>query len=141
MLPSFISSRNYHKSTKHSTFFVVIKIWFQGDNVLGSLPVFRSIIEIEVPRDTIKMTGDDQKALAGVLDTFRIGRGESLFKKKGDDFGRKIAQIPIATPYVLKYTIFLSASSYILSNNVSDTVVIFSISFILSTHSFKFICM
>ncbi|VBB31522.1 unnamed protein product [Acanthocheilonema viteae] len=70
----------------------------EDDNVLGSLPVFRSIIEIEVPRDTIKMTGDDQKALAGVLDTFRIGRGESLFKKKGDDFGRKIAQIPIATP-------------------------------------------
>ncbi|EFO24673.1 hypothetical protein LOAG_03814 [Loa loa] len=70
----------------------------ESDNVLGSLPVFRSIIEIEVPRDTIRMTGDDQKALAGVLDTFRIGRGESLFKKKGDDFGRKIAQIPIVTP-------------------------------------------
>ncbi|VDK88743.1 unnamed protein product, partial [Litomosoides sigmodontis] len=70
----------------------------EDDNVLGSLPVFRSIIEIEVPRDTVKMTGDDQKALAGVLDTFRIGRGESLFKKKGDDFGRKIAQIPIVTP-------------------------------------------
>uniref|UniRef100_A0A1I8EVF6 Condensin complex subunit 2 n=1 Tax=Wuchereria bancrofti TaxID=6293 RepID=A0A1I8EVF6_WUCBA len=70
----------------------------ESDNVLGNLPVFRSIIEIEVPRDAIKMTGDDQKALAGVLDTFRIGRGESLFKKKGDDFGRKIAQIPIATP-------------------------------------------
>ncbi|CAG9538649.1 unnamed protein product [Cercopithifilaria johnstoni] len=70
----------------------------EDNNILGSLPVFRSIIEIEAPRDTIKMTGDDQKALAGVLDTFRIGRGESLFKKKGDDFGRKIAQIPIATP-------------------------------------------
>ncbi|KAM3720936.1 Halomucin [Dirofilaria immitis] len=70
----------------------------ESGNVLGSLPVFRSIIEIEIPRDTIKMTGDDQKTLAGVLDTFRIGRGESLFKKKGDDFGRKIAQIPIATP-------------------------------------------
>uniref|UniRef100_A0A915PQQ0 Condensin complex subunit 2 n=1 Tax=Setaria digitata TaxID=48799 RepID=A0A915PQQ0_9BILA len=70
----------------------------ESDNVLSSLPVFRSIIEIEVPRDIVKMTGDDQKALAGVLDTFRIGRGESLFKKKGDDFGRKIAQIPIATP-------------------------------------------
>lgn len=69
--------------------------------MLGNLPVFRSIIEIEVPRDIAKMSGDDQKALAGVLDTFRIGRGESLFQKKGDDFGRKIAQIPIATPYVL----------------------------------------
>ncbi|MCP9260473.1 hypothetical protein DINM_003509 [Dirofilaria immitis] len=54
----------------------------ESGNVLGSLPVFRSIIEIEIPRDTIKMTGDDQKTLAGVLDTFRIGRGESLFKKK-----------------------------------------------------------
>ncbi|VDK80736.1 unnamed protein product [Onchocerca ochengi] len=70
----------------------------EGGNVLGNLPVFRSIMEIEIPRDTIKMAGDDQKALAGVLDTFRIGRGESLFKKKGDDFGRKIAQIPIVTP-------------------------------------------
>ncbi|KAK6114144.1 Condensin complex subunit 2 family protein [Brugia pahangi] len=70
----------------------------ESGNVLGNLPVFRSVIEVEVPRNAIKMTGDDQKALAGVLDTFRIGRGESLFKKKGDDFGRKIAQIPIATP-------------------------------------------
>lgn len=67
--------------------------------MLGNLPVFRSIVEIEVPRDVGKVTGDEQKALAGVLDTFRIGKGESLFKKKGEDFGRKIAQIPIATPY------------------------------------------
>ncbi|VDN45421.1 unnamed protein product [Gongylonema pulchrum] len=62
------------------------------------MPVFRSIIEIKVPRDMSKLHVEDQKALAGVLETCRIGRSESLFKKKGEAFGRKIAEIPIATP-------------------------------------------
>lgn len=101
--------------------------------MLGSLPVFRSIIEIEVPRDTIKMTGDDQKALAGVLDTFRIGRGESLFKKKGDDFGRKIAQIPIATPYVSKCVFLISEQSYVIklynATIVLNCIILFNLLF------------
>ncbi|VDK31770.1 unnamed protein product [Gongylonema pulchrum] len=70
----------------------------EDSNALGNLPVFRSIIEIKVPRDMSKLHVEDQKALAGVLETCRIGRSESLFKKKGEAFGRKIAEIPIATP-------------------------------------------
>ncbi|VDM96809.1 unnamed protein product [Thelazia callipaeda] len=75
------------------------QLFAETDNILGNLPVFRSIIAIEVPRNDSRIANDDQKALAGVLDAFRIGRGESLFKKKGDEFGRKIAQIPIATQF------------------------------------------